>query len=77
VQANNGPALARRFFFTASGGEAGASSPRCRRADEQERHRRSNGGSFSATFTVKGPAVFVDRWRATAAASVRAPRRWW
>jgi photosystem II stability/assembly factor-like uncharacterized protein len=106
VQPNTRPGLARRFFFTATGGDAGAASPLKIKATPVRFTRRSlkrtrgkvtitgtlggaiggeqitvsarglngaewssktvtagaNGGSFSATFTVSGAAVFVAQW---------------
>jgi photosystem II stability/assembly factor-like uncharacterized protein len=105
VQPTDGSA-SRRFFFTASGGEAGAASPLRIKATPSKLTKKSlrttrgkvtitgtlggaiggeqitvsargltgsvwssrtvtagaNGGSFSATFNVKGPAVFVAQW---------------
>ena len=105
VQANGTP-LARRFFFTATGGDTGAVSPLRIKATPARFTKRSlkrakgkvtitgtlggaiggeqitvsaravngvdwtsrtvtagaNGGSFSATFTIKNPAVFVAQW---------------
>jgi photosystem II stability/assembly factor-like uncharacterized protein len=106
VQPGVGPALARRLFFTANGGDAGAASPLKIKATPSKLTRATlkrtrgkvtitgtlggaiggeqitvsaraldgvdwtsrtvtagaNGGSFSATFNVKGAAVFVAQW---------------
>ncbi|MDQ1725136.1 MAG: hypothetical protein QOG52_2164 [Frankiaceae bacterium] len=106
VQPTDGSTASRRFFFTASGGDAGAASPLKIKATPSRLTKASlrrtrgkvtitgtlggaiggeqitvsarslngsvwssrtvpagaNGGSFSATFNVKGPAVFVAQW---------------
>jgi hypothetical protein len=106
VQPNGGSALARRFFFTATGGDAGAASALKIKAGPTKFTRKSlrttrgkvtitgtlggaiggeqitvsarpldgadwtnrtvtagaNGGSFSATFNIRSPSVFVAQW---------------